>query len=361
MPDILFIKQRIRRGPAIESDIEDLVERTLAQTTDVILETYELGESIKLAEDRLAGRSPVDIQRARKAETERCLQHIRSNSSGNILLLNGYLVNHFNPEFFPTLHKTARRIATWQLDDPYYIDLTLAFIKYVDAVFTVDSVTIPVYDRYDKITEWLPLACAPAMHASHPNDDARYSSDVCFIGVPFRNSRRVQIIDAMAPVLAGYNTKIIGATGLDTWAQSLKNYHMIHDKVLDNFISTQDAVRYYNGAAINLNLHKDSYGHVWDRNAHRLVARSPCERTFSIAGCGAFQLIDSSRPDLASVFDPGRDIITFDDPADLAGKIDYYLENEAERREIALAGQERAYARHTYAQRIRRILEVAFT
>ena len=52
-----------------------------------------------------------------------------------------------------------------------------------------------------------------------------------------------------------------------------KNHHLLADKVLDAFISVEDAARFYQGAAINLNLHKDSYGHQWDRNSHRLLAQ----------------------------------------------------------------------------------------
>lgn len=361
MPRILFIKQRVRRGPAIESDIEDLIEKAFRQTPGIILETYELGENIKRAEDCLKTATQQDIYNTRKAETERCLQTIHGQDVENVLLLNGYLLNHFNPDFFLNLRKCVKRIAAWQFDDPYYIDMTLSFIAHIDVVFTVDTVTMPVYKRYDKITEWLPLACSPGLHKIRNNITEQYQSDVCFIGVPFKGSRRVEIIDAIAPTLATCRARIIGATNIDTWQHALNNYDLINDKILDSFISTGEAINYYNGAAINLNLHKDSFGHVWDKNAHRLIAQSPCERTFSIAGCGAFQLIDSSRPDLDRLFDSGKNIVSFDDVNDLSRKIDYYLKHEDERRAIAMAAQEYVYRKHTYEQRIQRIIEVAFS
>jgi len=361
MTRILFIKQRVRRGPAIESDIEDLLEKALRQTPGIILETYALGEHIKRAEDNLKSGSPQDIYNARKIETERCLQAINQQNIENVFLLNGYLLNYFNPDFFQNLRRCVNRVAVWQLDDPYYIDMTLSFIAHVDVVFTVDTVTLPVYKRYDRVAEWLPLACSPEMHKTRDVDAAQYQNDVCFIGVPFKGSHRVAIIDAIAPLLADCRAKIIGATDIDTWQNSLKNYDLIKDKVLDSFISTDEAINYYNGSAINLNLHKDSFGHVWDKNAHRLIAQSPCERTFSIAGCGAFQLIDSSRPDLSKLFDLGKNIISFDDAADLTRKIDYYLKHEDERRAIAMATQECVYHKHTYEQRTQRIVEVAFS
>jgi len=48
---------------------------------------------------------------------------------------------------------------------------------------------------------------------------------------------------------------------------------------------------------VNLNLHKDSFGHAGTANAGKIAARSPNERSFAIAGCAGFQLIDEARPD----------------------------------------------------------------
>ena len=361
MPKILFIKQRIRRGPAIESDIEDIIEQSFLGLQGVEFDCYELGEQMRLAEDRMRGASAREVGKARTAATEKCLQFVADRGHRNVLLLNGYLVNHFNPEFFPALHGITRRIVAWQLDDPYYVDLILPFLPYLHTVFTVDTSTLPLYQRYGKKTGWLPMACAPEIHRPVDHVDERYRSEVCFIGVPFRGSRRVRIIDGIARQLAGYHSRIIGATADDRWQQELDNYDLVRHQVRDEFVPTAEAVHYYSGAAINLNLHKDSFGHHWDRNAHRLIAVSPCERTFSIAGCRAFQLIDSSRPDLAKLFRPGEEIVSFRGIKDLAAKLDYYLKHDDERLEIARRTQEIVYREHTYARRAQYLAETAFS
>ena len=360
MTRILFIKQRIRRGPAIESDIEDVIERSFRSLQGVDFDCFELGEQLRLAEDSMRGASARDINSARNTATEKCLAYVKDQDHSNILLLNGYLVNHFNPEFFPALHKITNRIAAWQLDDPYYVDLILPFLPYLHTVFTVDTSTIPLYQHYKIKAEWLPMACSPETHKQVEDLDERYLSDVCFIGVPFKGSRRVHIIDELAQQLAGYQSRIIGATANDRWQQELNNYDLIKHQIRDEFIPTAEAVCYYNGAAINLNLHKDSFGHMWDHNAHRLIARSPCERTFSIAGCRAFQLIDASRPDLEKLFKPGEEIIRFENSKDLAAKINYYLDHEDERLEIARKTREITYRRHTYLHRVQHLAEAAF-
>ena len=163
MPRILFIKQRIRRGPAIESDIEDVIERSFRSLQGVDFDCFELGEQLRLAEDSMRGASAQDINRARKTATGKCLQYVKDQDHSNILLLNGYLVNHFNPEFFPALHKITSRIAAWQLDDPYYVDLILPFLPYLHTVFTVDTSTIPLYQHHKIKAEWLPMASSPGI------------------------------------------------------------------------------------------------------------------------------------------------------------------------------------------------------
>ena len=199
MTRILFIKQRIRRGPAVESSIEDFIEKSFLETDGITFESYDLGEMTRRAEDSVQRGAPPEVyQQARLAETEKFLRYVRDNDHRNILLLNGYLLNIFNPGFYAALSECTDRIAAWELDDPYYIDIILPFLEYLDVVFTVDASTIPLYKRYGKTVEWLPLACETTVHRPLENVAEKYRSDVCFIGVPFRNSRRVRVIDDLA-------------------------------------------------------------------------------------------------------------------------------------------------------------------
>ncbi|HED16099.1 MAG TPA: hypothetical protein ENI64_04685 [Gammaproteobacteria bacterium] len=361
--DVLFIKQRIRRGPAIESSIEDYIEKAFRVHPGINFQCYELGEKIRIAEDRVTAGGQVtqqSIARARYEQTELCLGYIRQQAPENLFLLNGYLLWHFDQQFYEKLRPLVRKISAWQLDDPYYVDMSLPFLHLLDTIFTVDTITLPLYERYELNAHWLPLACAPEVHRSINDLDEKYRSDVCFIGVPFKGSKRVRTIDAIAGKLTVCNSRIIGATDKENWTGVLANADQLSGSLMDEFVTVEEACLYYNGAAINLNLHKDSYGHAWDRNAHRLPARSPCERTFAIAGCGGFQIMDNDRPDLAQLFTTNEDIVTFKDPADLAAKIDYYLAHDDERQQMARSLQRNVHIGHSYAARANRIVELAF-
>jgi spore maturation protein CgeB len=56
-------------------------------------------------------------------------------------------------------------------------------------------------------------------------------------------------------------------------------------------------------------------------------------RAFEIAACGAFQLCDDTRPELAEVF--GDTVATYSSAEDLRNQIGYYLAHDDEREEMA--------------------------
>ena len=56
-------------------------------------------------------------------------------------------------------------------------------------------------------------------------------------------------------------------------------------------------------------------------NSLGVGAESPNDRTFALAGCAAFQLVDRTRPGLWDCFTDGVEMVGFSDPEDLAEKI----------------------------------------
>lgn len=347
---LLFIKQQIGGTSAVE----DMIEAALRRAPGLAVDVFNIAEHAYHA----ARAAPhADREQLTLAAIQRCIAGATGRDYEHVLLLNGYFLHMFMPDFFSRLKHGVKTIVAWQVDDPYYIDRIQPFVRQLDHIFTVDTSTLPVYARHEKRAFYLPLACAPEVHRRHDKLPSQYATDLCFVGVPFRGSARVRLIDEIAPLLASRRSRVIGATPKDSWTGNLANAHLIGPSIVDDFIPITEAVMYYNGAKINLNIHKDSYGHAWDRNAQMIIARSPCERTFCIAGCGGFQLIDASRPDLTQHFLPDEEIVCFQDARDLEAKIRYFLTHEQERRDIAKAAQQRAYRDHTYDARVKTILE----
>lgn len=347
--DIVFIKQGITSYGHIEAGIG----RAAAGIEGLRLDSLELAAHYRAQPEPL--RSQPHPARMRQAVV-RLHEELLRSAGEVVLLLNGFVLEWYRPGFFAALKKAGKTVVGWQIDDPYYIDHAPKFAADLDLVPTVDSAALPVYAGLGAKARFLPLACDPALHRDYGAAAARERCDVSFIGAPFGESRRTRLIDELAVCLPKYDTRIAGATDIDSWRKGLRNFAALAPCIHDARVSPEEAARFFSASRINLNIHKDSYGHPWDQNAGRVEGRSPCERTFAIAGCGGFQLIDDTRPDLAGLFVPGRELVTFADAADLAAKIDYYLAHDGERREIARAGQARAYAGHTYLHRLKAIL-----
>jgi spore maturation protein CgeB len=95
----------------------------------------------------------------------------------------------------------------------------------------------------------------------------------------------------------------------------------------------------YNATKINLNI---------TRTQQRT---SPPMRVFDISSCGAFLLTDY-REELGYLFELEKEIVFYKDTRDLREKVNYFLKNPAERKEIGERAQRRVLEEHTYEIRL---------
>jgi spore maturation protein CgeB len=80
-------------------------------------------------------------------------------------------------------------------------------------------------------------------------------------------------------------------------------------------------------------------------------------RLFEATGTGAL-LITDWKPNLAEMFEPGREVVTYHTAEECAEQIGCYLEHEKERDEIAKAGQQRTLREHTYYHRVQELVDL---
>ena len=108
------------------------------------------------------------------------------------------------------------------------------------------------------------------------------------------------------------------------------------------------------------------HGEAWGLEMYRVLARSRIVvnrhidaaegyannmRLYEATGSGALLVTDSGR-NLGELFEPGREVLAYDGPRDLAAQLTHHLAHDDERRAIAAAGQARTLHAHTYARRI---------
>ncbi|WP_321532012.1 glycosyltransferase [uncultured Desulfuromonas sp.] len=181
----------------------------------------------------------------------------------------------------------------------------------------------------------LPLACEiekfDRIHVDSHNS-MKDRVDICFVG--FIDKYREEILHALTEFKLGIWSW--NFNGLDSNLKPFYKGAASGDAMIEIFKSSKIVV-----------------------NAHRLFEKSGGNyRLFEICGASAFQLVDC-RPGLAEYFVDGKEIVTFSSLDDLRQKVIYYLENDIERQRIAIAGYQRVCRDHTFANRMKKIIDIA--
>jgi spore maturation protein CgeB len=120
-------------------------------------------------------------------------------------------------------------------------------------------------------------------------------------------------------------------------------------------VSSEDCVRIFNASQINLNLHSSTFHE--GVNPHGDFVNP---RTFEIAACGGFQLVDQ-RELLNEMFDLETELVTFRSIDELKEQIDYFLNHPDEAAEKSEKSRIRVLAQHTFQHRMQEMLIHVFS
>ena len=190
---------------------------------------------------------------------------------------------------------------------------------------------------------YLPMAADPDLHRSlrlTADERAEYGADVSFVGAGYANRRTV----LPGWLSKNWSFKLWGNEweGADALASVLQRGGAR--------IDTETCIKVFNATAVNLNLHSCA-GDGLDPDADFVNPR-----TFELAACGAFQLVDE-RSLFHDLFAP-KEMVRFTAVAQVPALIRTWLADSSGRREIAAAGRRRVLAQHTYTHRMRELLAV---
>jgi hypothetical protein len=120
------------------------------------------------------------------------------------------------------------------------------------------------------------------------------------------------------------------------------------------------------------NLRKAWRGEAWGLDMYATLARSRIVvnrhidvaegwannmRLFEATGSGAMLLTESA-PNLAELFEPGREVVAYTDEDDLVDKVEHYLADDAARLSVAVAGQRKTLDEHNYVRRIGELAQI---
>jgi spore maturation protein CgeB len=276
-----------------------------------------------------------------------------ANNIDLMIVLNGVVLP---PEQVMNVRNQGIVTAVWFTDDPYYTDWTIDIAPRYDYIFTLEKTCVELYRSLGcRHVFHLPFAVNPAIfHAQ--NVTIEYRSDICFIGTAYWN--RVQMIEKLSEYLANKRTMIAGS-----WWDRLNPSAaaLLKDSIRsEEWLSPETTAAYYNGAKIVINLHRASDDRTINFNGIQIGAVSVNPRSFEINACHTLQVMDM-REDVSEHYRPNQEVLCYKSDNELLELLEYYLNHEEERREIAFKGYKRTMLNHTYRHRVHQMLEHALT
>ncbi|MGC3973819.1 MAG: glycosyltransferase [Nitrospira sp.] len=188
---------------------------------------------------------------------------------------------------------------------------------------------------------YLPMAADPDLHCPmslSEEDRHRFGSDVSFVGAGYANRRRLFPSLLHQP----WSFKLWG----NEWdgAEELRSVLQLDGARID----TATCMKVFNATAINLNVHSTT-GAGLDPQADFVNPR-----TFELAACGAFQLVDH-RSQLRQFFSD-QQMVSFQDFGEVSELVQQWLNDPAARQAMANAARAHVLSEHTYVHRMRDLL-----
>lgn len=190
---------------------------------------------------------------------------------------------------------------------------------------------------------YLPMAADSSVHRPlelNEVERAEYGADVSFVGAGYAN-RRTVLPEWLSK---DWSFKLWGNEweGADRLTSVLQRGGAR--------IDTEACLKVFSATSVNLNLHS-CVGPGLDPEADFVNPR-----TFELAACGAFQLVDE-RALLPDFFAP-HEMVRFTTVAAVPSLIRTWLADTSGRREIAASARRRVLAHHLYTHRMRELLTV---
>ncbi|WP_319759870.1 glycosyltransferase [Maridesulfovibrio sp.] len=250
----------------------------------------------------------------------------------------------------PLTHQALKRLrkdnvktAMWFVEDFRLFTYWQSFAPFYDVFAVIQKE--PFFNELNQIGVenilYLPLAADPDFHKKqnlNSVDNRKYGGDVSFMGAGYPN-RRLAF------------RKLIHH-GLKIWGNEWDGDHVLEPylQLGGRRVSSEECVKIFNGTKINLNLHSSI-------SADKLVSKGDFinPRTFELAACGAFQLVDN-RSLMSEAFAEGE-LAHFEDLEDLDRKIKYFLAHPEERAAFAEKARARVLKEHTYEVRMKSLID----
>ena len=253
-----------------------------------------------------------------------------------------------DPKLIEFLKKKNLLLSIWLTEDPFYIDDSVKIIADYDFIFTVDLGAFEFYKKLypEKQIFHLPLGADPAIYFHSEPSGNLY--DLCLVGYPYPER-----IDLVKHILKATPYTFILAGPLWRGYIRQKDYPNLIE-VHSQWVEPAFVREIFNKSKIILNPHR-SHQFYKNRNSLNIESKSINNRTFDIAACGGFQLIQK-KPDMEYHFDCSCEMVAYSNKEECIHLIDQFISDEKQRNQYSKNAQRKVLNKHTLSHRIQFIL-----
>jgi len=256
--------------------------------------------------------------------------------------------NEFSFETLDYL-KSKYRTINWFCDDPWRFDI---FTKYQAPHFTyaitTDKFALSKYRNigYKNVilSQWASFGCNKDMNF----EAIKYNYDISFVGSV--SSYRKWIINTLKK--RGIKVQCFG-TG---W----KNGRVSFEKMTEIFRTSKINLNISNGVSYDIRYIYSSLKSIKNFLKSKKRIEQIKARNFEIPAFGGFQLTNYTSS-LEDYFEIGNEVEIYTSIEDLLLQINYYLNNEEERKKIMVNGYNKAINEHTYLNRLNNVFKTIRT
>ena len=234
--------------------------------------------------------------------------------------------------------------ALWFVEDYLRFGYWREMARFYDFVFTIQQGEClnAIKQAGAGEVHYVPCACDPEVHrpVTLSTEEKRYwGSPVSFVGSGYYNRQQSFASFAKLPFKI-WGTEWPGCRPFDAMVQEGGRR-----------ISPEEYVKIFSASEININLHSSG-----ERDGVDPFGDFVNPRTFELAACGGFQLVDK-RLHLPELFEQGKEVVVFNSIRELREQIEHYLKHPEERIPIVKNARERVLRDHTYEARVITMLQ----
>jgi spore maturation protein CgeB len=319
---------------------------------EVVVFDYDLDSVVRHVDPSAAGaRAYIERQRPRTSE-ELVRQVRRACDAGGIDLFFSYFYSAMvDPAAIREITRVGVPTVNWYCNASYQFHLVAEIAPAFDVCLVPERFRLDDYRAVGANPVYCQEAANPLVY--RPKPELAKEFDVTFVGQ--RYGDRPAFVRGL--VEHGVDIRVWGTGWTDVprslggkarrrAARLLTRSWSIPPAVVGPPLDDDGYVDMYSRSTISLGFSK-----VADPLSDGTIVKQVRLRDFEAPMSGAFYLLEHS-DEIEDFFTPDREIVCFDDGAELVEKASYYLRHDDERERIRRAGRDRALREHTWQIRL---------